>query len=101
MAKYNPFSPRFRHDSATIPPRLFGKLVIMEPGYDHYRSFLLRIWQSGENRAADWRVSLTDPRDGEQIGFDDMDTLITYLRSLVPTKPDDDCDQAADPSSEC
>lgn len=70
----------------------------MKPGYDDHRSFLLRIWRCGENRAAGWRVSLTDPGSGEQIGFDNFDALTAYLRGLFPLESGDERKPTAPPS---
>jgi len=50
-----------------------------------YRAYLLRLWQTGEDNAAAWRVLLEDPRTGERHGFADLDGLFTFLHDLCQT----------------
>ena len=48
---------------------------------DHlaYKSFLLRLWQSGGAGHPVWRASLEDPHTGERLGFPDLEQLFAYL----------------------
>ncbi len=48
-----------------------------------YRSFLLRLWQAGTPEKPAWHASLEDPRTRLAIGFDDLELLCEYLRSLT------------------
>lgn len=58
----------------------------MDPRYTPYRSFLMRIWQSEENRSASWRVFLVDPISGEQISFTNMEALTSYIQELIASE---------------
>jgi len=49
----------------------------MEERPVEYFSYLLRMWRTGEHSA--WRASLEDPRTGERVGFNGLDTLFTFL----------------------
>lgn len=55
----------------------------MEPRYEHYRSFVLRIWRGGEHNNARWYVSLVDPINGEQTGFPEIESLTDYIQELI------------------
>lgn len=47
-----------------------------------YRAYLLRLWQTGEDATAVWRVLLEDPRTGERYGFADLDSLFAFLTEM-------------------
>ena len=44
-----------------------------------YKSYLLRLWQSGSASLPVWRASLEDPHTGERLGFPDLEQLFAYL----------------------
>ena len=46
------------------------------------RSFLLRLWSSGELCNSAWRASLEDPHTGQRVGFASLDHLFAYLMEL-------------------
>jgi hypothetical protein len=47
-----------------------------------YHSFLLRTWQAGLADHPTWRASLENPHTHELIGFDSLEALCAYLKSL-------------------
>jgi hypothetical protein len=49
-----------------------------------YRSYLLRLWHTGE--AGAWKASLEDPLTGGRQGFGNLRALFTFL--LQQTRPD-------------
>jgi hypothetical protein len=44
-----------------------------------YLSFLLRLWQVGQNGEESWNASLEDPHTGERHGFANLEALIKFL----------------------
>jgi hypothetical protein len=47
------------------------------------RSYLLRLWCTGERRAATWHASLEDPFTGDRFGFPSLEQLFAFLIELV------------------
>ena len=51
-----------------------------------YLSYLLRLWQESDEKAAEgreapvWRASLTSPTTGERVGFASLEGLVEYLQ---------------------
>ena len=50
------------------------------------RSYLLRLWGTGESGSFDWQASLEDPETGERIGFSSLEELFAYLMDLTSTR---------------
>ena len=48
-----------------------------------YQSFLIRLWQDSED--APWRVSTTHVTTGEQLFFDNLESLFIYLSRQTKT----------------
>ena len=48
----------------------------------HSRSYILRLWSTGELQAADWRASLEDPSTRERYGFPSLEQLFAFLTEL-------------------
>ena len=44
-----------------------------------YVSYLLRLWQSGNEEKAVWRASLENPLTGERQGFASLKELVAFL----------------------
>lgn len=44
-----------------------------------YDTYLLRVWQ--EDVGEDWRVTLKDVRDGEQLSFASLALLIDFIQN--------------------
>jgi hypothetical protein len=55
-----------------------------------YRSYLLRIWVSGEKGQTEWRVQLQDARTGQRFGFSSLERLIAFLEDQGGRLPGDD-----------
>ena len=51
---------------------------MIEQPDSHYRSYLLRLWRSGEGKAC--RVMLEHVDSHERHGFADLDGLCAFLR---------------------
>jgi hypothetical protein len=49
----------------------------------HYRSFLLRLWQAGNDGEPVWRASLESPLTGERLGFADLGELFACLEAQI------------------
>ena len=45
-----------------------------------YLSYLLRLWQAGDNDLPEWRLALIDPLTGERRGFASLEEMTTFLR---------------------
>jgi len=43
------------------------------------RSYILRLWSTGELQAADWRASLEHPSTRERYGFPSLEQLFAFL----------------------
>jgi hypothetical protein len=54
-----------------------------EPENPRYFSFLLRIWQEKNKSRLTWRASLENPRDGERLGFSDIQSLLGFLTEIT------------------
>ncbi len=54
----------------------------MTPEEKGYRSFLVRMWCVKQDHEITWRVSLQDPRTGEQVFFNTRQGLDEYLCEL-------------------
>jgi hypothetical protein len=48
-----------------------------------YVSYLLRLWQTGNEEKAVWRASLENPLTGERQGFASLDELIAFLKARI------------------
>ena len=57
-----------------------------------YRSYLLRLWHTGE--AGPWKASLEDPLTGGRRGFGSLCALFTFL--LQQTRSDHPLKQVED-----
>lgn len=49
-----------------------------------YRSYLLRIWQSGEGVTGRLTVALEDVRTGERRGFINLAEALSHLEAQLP-----------------
>jgi hypothetical protein len=58
----------------------------------HYRSYLLRLWQAGNAKESIWRASLEDVRSGERCGFADLSSLFAFLEEQARGYPERDKD---------
>jgi hypothetical protein len=47
-----------------------------------YIAFLLRLWQTGEGGQGNWLASLEDPHTHQVTGFEALEGLYDYLKSL-------------------
>ena len=47
------------------------------------RSYLLRLWCTGESGCREWRASLEDPHSGERVGFSNLEHLFAYLMEVA------------------
>jgi hypothetical protein len=56
-----------------------GEAVMNQP--QHYLSYLLRMWRSGEGKEATWRASLESPLTRERLGFASLKALFTFLET--------------------
>ena len=56
-----------------------------------YVSYLLRLWQTGNEEKAAWRASLENPLTGERQGFASLKELVAFLEARIgnqePTPP--------------
>ncbi len=48
-----------------------------------YISYLLRLWQTGNNRECAWRTSLESAHTGERRGFANLAELFAFLEKEV------------------
>lgn len=48
-----------------------------------YVSYLLRLWQIGDQDRPVWRASLQNSRTGETVGFASLEALFDYLQMEV------------------
>lgn len=54
-----------------------------------YRSFLLRFWPEQQPpEQSDWRFTLQDPRTGERLGFNSLESLTDYLNKITKDSTD-------------
>ena len=62
-----------------------------------YVSYLLRLWQEGNEEKAVWRALLENPLTGERQGFASMKELVAFLKASVGDQEPacDDNDKAA------
>jgi hypothetical protein len=44
-----------------------------------YRSYLIRLWRRGAERAPAWTVALEDVRTGERRGFASLEEALRFL----------------------
>ncbi len=49
--------------------------------YPHYLSYLLRLWQGGDQEEQAWRASLESVGTGERRAFTSLDDLFNFLRA--------------------
>ena len=54
----------------------------MEPNYQDYHSYLLRLWRVRDD-GQHWRASLEDVQTGELCGFENAKALVKYLQALT------------------
>jgi hypothetical protein len=47
----------------------------------HYRSYLLRMWQCSDDETSAWRASLEAPGTGERRGFARLEDLFLWLQN--------------------
>ena len=48
-----------------------------------YISYMLRLWQVGDQGQPIWRASLENPHTGEQHGFANVDALFEFVRQEI------------------
>lgn len=53
-----------------------------------YHSFLLRIWQTGDEGRCTWRASLERPDTRERHGFATLEQLFDFLRDQTTSQSD-------------
>ncbi len=52
-----------------------------------YRSYLLRMWQTGDGKECAWSASLEQPGTQERRGFATLDDLFDFLRNQTAPRP--------------
>jgi hypothetical protein len=52
----------------------------------HYLAYMLRLWQTGEDKMA-WRASLEDAHTGARQGFASLDALCAFLEEKTALGP--------------
>jgi hypothetical protein len=45
----------------------------------HRRSYILRLWCTGDPGAGNWQASLEDPSTRERFGFSSLEQLFAFL----------------------
>jgi hypothetical protein len=53
---------------------------------DEYKSYLLRLWRSGDGRSP-WRASLEDSQDGGRHGFATLEHMFAFLAEQADEQP--------------
>ena len=53
----------------------------------HYRSYMLRLWQTDTNGKRGWRISLQDTESDQQENFTSMEELVIYLQNTIENFP--------------
>lgn len=53
------------------------------PTLPRYHSYLIRFWQTPDAEPQDWRVSLEDPRTGEQRHFSNLQAVIAFFHQAL------------------
>ena len=48
-----------------------------------YLSYLLRLWETGDDREQIWRASLESPGSGKRRGFADLQELFDFLYEQI------------------
>jgi hypothetical protein len=48
-----------------------------------YLSYLLRLWQAGDNDQPQWSAALIDPQTGERYGFSNLEALTAHLHARM------------------
>mgnify|MGYP001273056197 FL=1 len=48
----------------------------------NYRSFLLRIWKTGESESPGWAASLEDPHTHQVFTFTSLEAVGEYLQQI-------------------
>ena len=46
-------------------------------------SYILRLWQAGDNDSQQWRAALIDPQTDERRGFSDLEALTAHLQARM------------------
>ena len=59
----------------------------LDPSPAHYRSYLVRLWQSSEQGA--WRASAQCVQTGGTVFFGDVESLLAFLQSQAKVRPID------------
>jgi hypothetical protein len=54
-----------------------------------YFSYLLRLWRVNEANGSVWRASLEDPHTGRRMGFDNVESLFTFLGQQLDSADSD------------
>ena len=49
----------------------------------HYRSYLLRLWQTKGEEGMVWRASLEEPGSEERLGFKDLESVFDFLQARI------------------
>lgn len=74
-----------------VEPRVTGQPSSMSGGNNSAerdanaglgRSFLLRLWSSGEPCNCAWQATLEDPHTGQRVGFANLEYRFAYLMEL-------------------
>lgn len=52
-----------------------------------YYSYLLRLWQTGDEPGCAWCASLERPGTGERQGFSTLEQLFTFLEAQTARRP--------------
>lgn len=55
----------------------------MNGGQSRYISYMLRLWQAGDQEQSSWRASLENPHTGEQHGFANVEALFEFVRQEI------------------
>ncbi len=63
----------------------------LEPAFNDYRAYLLRLWREhglDSAQASVWRYSLEDPLTHQRRGFDSLEALTTFLQNQITSMPE-------------
>jgi len=48
-----------------------------------YLSFILRLWQAGDDEQPQWCTALIDPQTGERRGFASLEVMTVFLQARM------------------
>ena len=83
-----PYSPDLEgHADLRGLERQGGHLLTMNQP-PRYLSFLLRLWQTGDQGQPVWRASLESPGNRERLGFADLGELFKFLEAQTHSPND-------------